>query len=452
MCARSGSALLSSGLPIPCAVRRIIIDPFRYWGLGCQKLRRCAIRILVISDIAPWGPTGGSKRIGVTCSALAEIGSVDLLLLPVPSTVPKANPERPAGFSADEHEPAVNAGMLGAVFNIAGPRPAGAGQSHESIETEIASTRRSVSAEIARYLSGRTYDLAWFNRERAWLLAAEHVTAPCIIDVDDFEDILIERWLNLGKDEHGRPVTKQSRTRMVSDIAWWRRVHDSAAGQARTLVFSSKLDQERAGYLNSVTIPNVYRLDPGDSSPGEMDVCSRPTVLFQGWLRWPPNEDAAQWLVNEIFPLIRDRVPGARIILVGESSPSVRALAVNDGVEITGEVPRMQPYLRRAHVVTVPLRVGGGTRIKILEAFAHHVPVVSTRIGTEGLEVTAGVHLEQADDAQGIAESCANLLLSPRRRAELADAAYELYDSHYRPEHARQCILRAVRDVLQMRH
>ena len=111
---------------------------------------------------------------------------------------------------------------------------------------------------------------------------------------------------------------------------------------------------------------------------GRATVGTPPTVLFQGLLRYPPNIDAARWLAGEIGPALRALVPDVEIRLVGDHPPELDDLDDPPRVTVTGRVPDMAAELARADVVVVPVRYGSGTRLKILEAFAQQVPVVST--------------------------------------------------------------------------
>ena len=105
----------------------------------------------------------------------------------------------------------------------------------------------------------------------------------------------------------------------------------------------------------------------------------------------------------------------------------------------------MHPYLACADLLVAPLRVAGGTRIKILEAFAHRVPVVTTPVGAEGLDIAHGVHLLLAEEADELAAACVRLLQDKAGARQLAEHAYSLYEKKYRPEHAFQAVKDAVR-------
>ena len=146
---------------------------------------------------------------------------------------------------------------------------------------------------------------------------------------------------------------------------------------------------------------------------------------------WKPNVDAAVWLGREVWPLVRERMPEARLSLVGrEPSAEVRALAAPD-IEVTGTVPDVRPYLAKARVALAPLRSGGGTRLKVLEALDAGRPIVSTTIGIEGLEDLVGDGALVADDAQGFADQVVELLSDPERAAKAGDVGHRTVADRY---------------------
>jgi polysaccharide biosynthesis protein PslH len=153
---------------------------------------------------------------------------------------------------------------------------------------------------------------------------------------------------------------------------------------------------------------------------------SRPggnTILFVGGMSWAPNIKAAQSLVHQIMPLVWADHPDAELLLVGKDpAPEVKELQ-RPRVTVTGEVPSVMPYLSRAAVSVVPLQAGGGTRLKILESMAAGVPVVSTSIGAEGLDLTSGVEAVLADTTPDIAAAISRVLAEPELSAALATAA-----------------------------
>ena len=158
-----------------------------------------------------------------------------------------------------------------------------------------------------------------------------------------------------------------------------------------------------------------------------------PVVFFAGKLDYRPNVDAVLWLVNEILPAVRVHVPGVRVVLAGrDPTPAVRALASPD-VEVTGYLPEadMRAQLGAAWVSVVPVRMGSGTRFKVLEAMAAGVPVVSTSFGASGSGIVDGVHGRLADDAGAFAGALIDLLLDGASRRRLASAASVLASARH---------------------
>ncbi|HUF92444.1 MAG TPA: glycosyltransferase [Candidatus Limnocylindria bacterium] len=156
------------------------------------------------------------------------------------------------------------------------------------------------------------------------------------------------------------------------------------------------------------------------------------TIVFTGSLDWYPNEDAVLHFVNEILPRVRAEVDAARFVVVGRHpSLKLRAAAEAAGAIVTGTVDDVRPYLAEAAVCVVPLRIGGGTRLKIFEALAMARPVVSTTIGAEGLPVTPGEHLVLADGPEDFARAVVALLRDPARGRALAAAGRALVEQRF---------------------
>jgi glycosyltransferase involved in cell wall biosynthesis len=144
-----------------------------------------------------------------------------------------------------------------------------------------------------------------------------------------------------------------------------------------------------------------------------------------------PNVDAVRQLDREIIPRVLDVEPSARFRVVGRHDDGLERACPN--VSFAGEVERIEPELAQTDVVAVPLRFGSGTRVKILEAFAHRIPVVSTRVGADGLDVRDGEHLLLADDPDAFAAACVHLLRDVALRQRLADAGHRLWSEHHSP-------------------
>jgi glycosyltransferase involved in cell wall biosynthesis len=387
------------------------------------------VRILLVSPMAPRSHSyGASMRVGAVAQTLAELGTVDLVLL---------TGEPGEGALAAEFD------RSAALLPHSGRRTARSIRSMfgPSVPAQLAARRRRLAAVQPEWLTRTRYDLAWYNRERSFLVARPFVHARrSIVDMDDLEDVVLRRWLDLGLGPDGHRSTGWRRRQMRADVRWWQAVHRRVARQTDVRAFASEIDRGRGGAARSVVLPNTY---PVPAEAGHMP-SPVPTIVFPGLLTYPPNEDAAQWTVEQIMPRVWQRLPGARLVLVGEASARVRALARHPAVEVTGRVESTAPYLRAADLVLVPLRVGGGTRIKILEAFAYAVPVVATSVGAEGLDVVDGVHLEIADDAEVLSARCLRLLADAPARARIAAAASELHLRRYLPEQARIAVRQSI--------
>jgi glycosyltransferase involved in cell wall biosynthesis len=147
---------------------------------------------------------------------------------------------------------------------------------------------------------------------------------------------------------------------------------------------------------------------------------------------WLPNEDAMLFFCRDVLPLIRAGEPAVRLTIVGRTpTPAVRKLAEDAGVRVTGRVDDVRPYMKDAAVYIVPLRIGGGTRLKIFEAMAMGRAVVSTTVGAEGLPVTHGEHVVIADEPNTFARAVVHLMRDVERRRQLEAAARALVVARY---------------------
>jgi sugar transferase (PEP-CTERM/EpsH1 system associated) len=156
-----------------------------------------------------------------------------------------------------------------------------------------------------------------------------------------------------------------------------------------------------------------------------------PSLLFVGEMSYEPCVDAAERLCLEVLPRVRAELPTVQVWIVGrDPSERVRALA-GDGVHVTGMVEDVRPFYARCHVAVAPLRAGGGSRIKILEAIALGRPVVSTRLGAEGLDLADQEHLLLADGAEALATCTLALLRDPELASAIAARARRLVEKRY---------------------
>lgn len=163
------------------------------------------------------------------------------------------------------------------------------------------------------------------------------------------------------------------------------------------------------------------------------DAAREPALLvFSGKMDYRPNVDAVEWFHSAVLPLVRKDIPQARLLIVGRNPHRrLAALAADERARVTGWVEAVQPYLHQAAIYIVPLRMGSGTRLKILQAMAAGCAVVSTSLGAAGLNEDALSAITIADDAQAFAQAVVSLLNDESRRRELGELAQERVSRHY---------------------
>jgi glycosyltransferase involved in cell wall biosynthesis len=175
-------------------------------------------------------------------------------------------------------------------------------------------------------------------------------------------------------------------------------------------------------------VPNAVDIDY--FRPGSAEV-EPGTVVFNGVLDYRPNIDGVDFLIDEVMPLVRRRHPAARLTVVGRGSAADVEALRRRGVNATGEVADIRPYLGGAAVVAVPIRMGSGTRLKVVEGLAMAKPIVSTTLGCEGVGVRDGEHLLIGDTAEAFAERIGRLLDQPELGRALGAAGRDLMEREY---------------------
>lgn len=217
----------------------------------------------------------------------------------------------------------------------------------------------------------------------------------------------------------------------------WRKIQReelAAYTSADGVCVCSAADQKRlaedAPSANTVVIPNaadVEKLQPRDAGPA----ADAHTVLFFGLLATVPNVDGVLFFLREVWPRVAAADPAARFVVVGANpAPAIQAQA-GPRVQVVGPVDDLRPHLASATVIVVPLRLGSGTRLKILEAWAMARPVVSTALGAEGLDGISGEHLLIADDPAGFADSVLRVLADPELATRLGRSGRALVTERY---------------------
>lgn len=188
--------------------------------------------------------------------------------------------------------------------------------------------------------------------------------------------------------------------------------------------------REQAPSARIAVIPNG--VDTGYFKPMPDTTAYTPTILFIGTFSYEPNTDGILWFCRDIYPSVRAEVPSVRLLIVGrEPPPAVQALAALPGVAVTGFVDDVRPYIAQSTIVVVPLRNGGGTRLKILEALAMGKAVISTSIGAEGLDVTHDRDILIADTPDAFCDVIVRLFGSDAMRRRLGEDGRRLVEHSY---------------------
>lgn len=216
--------------------------------------------------------------------------------------------------------------------------------------------------------------------------------ATVILDWHNIESEAMRRFANSSSSRLKRAYARYT-------AAGLQRVEDRMLAQLQGHLVCS--ERERNMLLRRNPAARIAVIDNGvDSTRFTASHNPRSTrVIFVGQMSYGPNAEGAVWFVNDIWPALRQQFPKLTLSIVGaDPGPAVQVLASRDGVTVTGTVPDVRSYYDGAFAAVVPLRSGAGTRLKILEAMAAEVPVISTALGAEGLAVTDGVNLLLAED------------------------------------------------------
>lgn len=282
--------------------------------------------------------------------------------------------------------------------------------------------RRAIRAEI----EAQRPALLYLDHLDSLVFASEARGIPLVADLHNVYSTLVLRTAEESADGIRRHYLKRE-ARLLH--AMERR----AAALATTLLATSQGDCDYFAGLGAGSVrlvPNGVDCEAYGALP-EGRRTPEPLLLYVGTMSWEPNARAAVFLADAVLPKVREQFPSCRLRIVGrDPTPEVRALAARPGVEIAGRVADMAPHLAEASMLAVPLESGGGTRLKILEAFAAGLPVVSTPIGCEGIDAAADVHLLVTERAGFVDAVCCGLR-SLERLTQLATRARTLVFDRY---------------------
>lgn len=249
---------------------------------------------------------------------------------------------------------------------------------------------------------------------------------PCVISSHNVESDI---WKRFG--EHGSNIFKRILGRSQAgkiermERYWYPRAH-------KCIAVSAQDQKVIEGYGARVALVD-NGVDIGYYDAYAQTAIDDNAIIFTASFDTFSNQDGAEYFVRDIFPLIREKMPDMQLWLVGrEPSASIRAFSQSDGsIHVTGTVDDVRQYIARSALCIVPLRIGGGSRLKILEAMAMKKAVISTSVGAEGLNVTHGKDILLADEPRLFSEYVIECLTDPSKRNSIAASGYSLVSDYY---------------------
>lgn len=354
------------------------------------------------------------------------------------------------------------------LFALLAPGQSSADRATQTVREQVASLtlmpqpRRSMARRLWQLLASPRPDLAlrlWHPEIADALVQTLRAHTFDIVQVEGLELLaLCEPWLKQADgprwvyDAHNaeadlqasawradRHTPRRWHAAAYSFIQWHklRRYEAIMLPRFHGLTCVSDADADSLAALSGrrpLVVPNGVDTDhfaPGRVPP-HPDLRTHPAVVFTGKMDFRPNVDAVLWFAHEIWPAVRTAVPEARFWIVGQRpTQAVQALSDIEGIHVTGAVPEIEPYIEGAAVVVAPLRMGSGTRLKVLQALSMARPMVSTALGCAGLGLRNEEHLAIADTPEAFAFNIVRLLTNQREAAAMAARAREYVRTHY---------------------
>ena len=300
--------------------------------------------------------------------------------------------------------------------------------SHRSYEHIQVTKYREFQTLLDNLISTDQFDIVQveFSQMAAFRLPLQnpHRKTRFVLDEHNIEFDIIRRTA-ASESKLERRIYSNINWRKLSreERAAWRRFDGVTVTSDRDAALLKELEPK----TTVAVIPNGVdtRQFAPNSDPPDPEL-----VLFFGAMNYFPNSDGVRFFVNQIWPRILAKRPTAKLCLVGPAGANILALA-NDSIEVTNFVDRVEPYIDRAAVVVVPLRLGGGTRLKVVEAMCKAKPIVSTRIGSEGIDVVHDQHVLFADEPQDFADQVERVLADPALGRRLGSTAAKLAEEKY---------------------
>ena len=378
------------------------------------------MRILLVAGYLPAPPTfGAARRLHGLISHLASTHSLTLLAL-VDGGTDRSEEIRATGELCEHVTVVENDRRSGTLARRRGSK-VGSLFSFQSYERH-AFRRPALQAALDDLIAREAFDVLQIE---SVLLGGYRLPAeiPTVLDEHNIEYDVLTRTARSSGNVARRAYSLVNAAKLRrEEEGLWRSVDGCAVPSER----DAAIVRAAAPETHTAVVPNG--VDTSFFLP-RRPVGDERSILFFGALNYHPNVDALEFFAGQIMPRIRDLVP-ARLTVVGMgASPRIHALG-RDDIEIVGKVADVRPVLDDAAVVVAPLRFGGGTRLKILEAMAMARPVVSTTVGAEGISARDGEHLLIADTPEAFATAVARLLDDPSLRRAIGEAGRRLVEQH----------------------
>jgi glycosyltransferase involved in cell wall biosynthesis len=380
-------------------------------------------RVLVLSAQFPYPATWGfATRVHELAKQLTA--SYDVTLLSYASVVDRDHVEdlqQELDVVVVPHEPASwTAKRAAQLASVASTRP------FQSRIVHSAAMQQAIDELCA------TRDYGFVQLESSVLCSFRIPHGPRV--VLDEHNLEYELFRRMGDGERSAPRRAFSELEHLRMRRFERRAWSRVDACAVTSEREARIVRAHVPATPVAVVPNGADLEQFAPDP---DVTVEPyTVVFNGNLEYRPNLDAAWFLVDEVWPRVTARFPAAQLTIVGAGRPSDIRNLQRDGLTVTGRVAAVQPYLARAAIVAVPIRMAGGTRLKVVEALALGKPIVSTTIGFEGIDAVPGTHLVVGDTAESFASHLNRLFFDRASAEQLGRHGRELVEREYSWDHA----------------
>ncbi len=260
------------------------------------------------------------------------------------------------------------------------------------------------------------------------LMIKKYIDIPVILRLHNIESLIIERYIlkrkNLLIKTYAKFENKKLKNYETEKCSLFDRV---------VLISSEdeKLILKQNPNIKTSVIPAGVEI--GDQLKSEIEI-EQNSILWMGALNWPPNIDSFWWFYKEIIPLVIKSTPNIKVYVIGSNPPNEILNVNHPNVEILGYVKSVKPYLQKCRICVVPLRIGGGIRLKILEMFSYKKPIVSTSIGCEGLSVNNYEELLIADNAISFSNSIIELISNHQLSNNIAENGYQYVKNNFQWE------------------